>query len=369
MQLFLIILVCIWLTAPLCENKRIRFINKTYSGTKVYMAVWGAILVALVAFRSLEVGNDTSMYHYIFTSFSKSDTFSNWIRDNWYTSGTELGFYFSGYIISKFADFRVFLIGMAAISVLPFIFVINRYSDNKPLSLFLYVTFSYYTFAMSGLRQAAAMGFVLVAYHFMKKKYLWRYLLFCALAVSFHSTAILFVPVYWIGKIPNNKITRILTLFGVGTAYVLRDKIWQIASMFSRQQYEISESSGFLMFLFMLGTVLLGIYYHKAFVGDYTKKNSELSLTCISNRELFYLQVLAVMLWPIASMNPAVNRVYYYYHIFFILFYPKLLKVITRKYERFVINVLLIIVSLGFFFTQVCNPIQKYVPYYFMWQR
>lgn len=369
MQLFIIVLVCIWLTAPLCSNKRILIGKRSFSGTDVYIAIWGIVLVALVAFRSLEIGNDTKMYQYIYNSLSQSISFSNWIQDNWYTSGSDLGFYFSGYVLSKFLDFRWFLVIMAIISVLPFIFVIEKYSDNKPLSLFLYVSFSYYTFAMSGLRQAAAMGFILIAYHFMKKKCVWKYLVFCALAVLFHSSAVLFVPIYWIGKVPNNKITRFLALLGVAIAYILRDKIWQIALLFSRQQYEATEAGGFFMYLFMLGTVILGIYYYKPFVGDYAKKNSELSFACISNRELFYLQVLAVMLWPIASMNSALSRVYYYYHMFFIIFYPKVLKTISTRHERMVVYLLIFIVALGFFFTQVCNPIQKYVPYYFMWQR
>lgn len=369
MLVFLFVLIGIWVTAPLCSNKRIVIANKKYSGTQIYMLFWGIVLVTLVAFRSLEIGNDTKMYQYIFNSFSRSTSFANWIEENWYTSGTELGFYFSGYLLSKVFDFRWFLIIISMISVLPFVFIINRYSANKPLSLFLYVSFAYYTFAMSGLRQASAMGFIMIAYYYMKEKKFWKYLLFCGIAVSFHTSAMLFIPVYWIGKVPNKKITRYLAILGAALAYILRGQLWNIASNFSRQAYEVAESGGFLMYFFMIMTVALGIFYYKAFVGDFGVNNLDLSVISLDNRELFYLQVLSVMICPIASVNPAMSRVYFYYHMFIILYYPKLLKSIPTRLEKIVVYSFVFVMALGFFFTKVCDPIQKYVPFYFMWQR
>ena len=369
MMVFLFVLAGIMATAPLCSNKKLVIGNKKYTGTQVYMLFWGIVLVTLVALRSFEIGNDTKMYQYIFNSYSKSNSFSSWIEDNWYTSGTELGFYFLGYIVSSFVDFRFFLILMSFVSVVPFIFVIHKYSDNKPLSLFLYVTFAYYTFSMSGLRQAAAMGLIMIAYHFMREKKIWKYLLFCGVAFSFHTTALLFIPMYWIGKVPNNKVTIFLALFGAAAAYLLRGYIWNLALLFSRQQYEVVESGGTLMYFFMLATVILGIYYYKAFIGNSRKYVKDLSTVALDNRDLFYLQVLALMICPIASVNPAISRVYFYYHMFVLLYYPKLLKVIPKKVEKIMVYSFVFIMALGFFFTKVCDPIQKYVPYYFMWQR
>ena len=197
---------------------------------------------------------------------------------------------------------------MSVVSVVPFIFIIHRYSENKPLSLFLYVTFAYYTFSMSGLRQTGAMGFIMIAYHFMKERKIWKYLLFCGVAFSFHITALLFIPVYWIGKVPNNKVTRLLALLGVAAAYLLRGYIWNVVALFGRQQYEATATGGYFMYLFMLCTLMLGIYYHKAFIGTNIKNRDGLTNLNITNKELFYIQVLSVMICPIASVNPALTE-------------------------------------------------------------
>lgn len=361
------ILLGIVVTAFLC-NKKIKISHSIVTGKKIYIILWGSILVLLVALRSTQVGNDTKMYEYIFNSLKQSSLFGEWMKISTFTSGTEYGFYFSAYLISRVFEFRIFLIFMALLSILPVIFVIYKYSDNVSISLMLYVCFAYYTFSMSGLRQSGALGFIMIAYYFMKEKRVIPYILFCIIAFSFHSSALLFLPVYWLVKIPNNWITRFLSIFAIAGCYVLRSALWNIASQFARQNYDVYDAGGRMMYLFMILSVILGLYYKKRFADNNGKQLSPSENVFISDKELLYLQILAVMICPLSSVNAAISRIYYYYHIFFVLYVPNLLQSINKKNEKTIILIGYVVVALYFLLTQVFAKGQSYYPYYFMWQ-
>ena len=69
-------------------------------------------------------------------------------------------------------------------------------------------------------------------------------------------------------------------------------------------------------------TVILGILLQER-LPERIKKRIIFSKKETGNKVLFYLQVLAAILWPIASEFSAL-RMYYYYHIFIIIYVPVL---------------------------------------------
>ena len=98
-------------------------------------------------------------------------------------------------------------------------------------------------------------------------------------------------------------------------------------------------------------------YYRKRFTGDSAE-----------NKVLFYLQVFAAILWPIASVNSAIARMYYYYHMFLILYVPTLIDSIGGKIEKVVVTVGYYGVALYFLASQVLPETFKFNPYRFFWQ-
>ena len=380
-MLFLFLIAGIIITSYILRTKTVRVARKKRSSEAVYMAFWGVVLVSLVGLRSSSVGNDTSMYGYIFNSIRATDSFLPWMARSIYTSNTEYGFYFVMYLFSRFTDYQQFIFISAIITVTPYIYLIYKYSHNKMLSLLLYVCFPYYTFNMSGLRQAYALSFIAVAYIFIVDKKPWKFIISCILGTLCHQSAILFIPVYWIGKIKNTKITRKAAIIAIAASYLLRNQIWSFATTFARQQYEGNEAGGQMMCLFLILCAILGIYYRRLFIDtrDNVKREDAVcnknsygvapnALYAEPRKELLYLQILAAMIAPLSLYNSAISRVYYYYHIFVILYVPLLLKSITNKKERLIIEAGYIVVAIYFLVSIIINPMNKYVPYTFFWQ-
>lgn len=352
---YLMIIGCL-ATAPLINRKFKISRRSNLDGTMFYVILWGIILISVCGLRRVDIGRDTAMYQLIYRQIQSSEI---WNARTLMYSSHEYGFYFLMYLVSRLFDYQVFLYLGAIISIAPVMYVIYKYSDNKPMSLVLYMCFSFYTFCFSGQRQAMALGVLMIAYCFLREKKLKYYILFVILAVLFHTSAILFLPIYWIDKIQYNKKTVSIFLLLMVGSYLLRNQLWSVATLFARQQYTANDAGGLLMYLFMILTVVLGLIYRKYFTG---KRNE--------NKVYLYLQVLAACLWPIASVNSALSRMYMYYQVFLILYVPALLKSIGNRhqFERLIVKYGYYAVALYFLVDEVMAPVKQFYPYYFFWQ-
>lgn len=347
--LFLIVVLGIFF-----QPLNIKISNKVCDGQTFYVVIIGIFLIALCGLRGTEIGNDTGMYRYIFESMSHLDWKEYWKEYHYW----EVGYYFLQFAVSRFWGYQIFLIIAAVLSIGPVVFIIHRYSADKVFSFVLYVCFTYYTFCFSMLRQGIALGFIMLAYHQIRQRNLKCFLILTMAAVSFHTSALLFLPIYWIDKIPYQRITILFSAFLMMAAYIFKDNLWLIATRFARQQYQAGiDAGGERMYLFMILTVILGFIYCSRFKGLYGY-----------NKVLLYMQIFSVMIWPMTTINPAVARMYYYYHIFFILYVPELLISIKGKTERFIISSGYLLVAIYFLVNQIFPKGMKIQPYLFFWQ-
>ena len=352
-MIYYLIILGVIITYPFC-NKIIKNKKERIDGALVYIIFWTIILILLCGLRRIDVGRDTMMYS---IAYSKMQSRISWKDALDRYSYIEFGFYFLEFLVSRYFNYQVFLIICAIISILPVMIVIHRYSENKMISLVLYISFPYYTFSMSGIRQACALGIIMLAYIAVREKKLPMFLIFTFMACLFHTSAVLFLPTYWLDKIPYKKRTIYLSIVFLLTTFIFRGFLWNIASQFARQSYSANDAGGRLMYLFMILTIILGFYYRKNFVGE----NEE-------HKVLLYMQVISAAIWPIASVNSAIARMYYYHHIFLILYVPTLIKSIKRRFERLIISFGYLFVAIYFISTQVLPATFKFSPYFFFWQ-
>ena len=162
-----------------CIRKR-----KTLS---LFLSCFSLLLVA--ALRQF-VGTDYAVYYY----FKVPEVISNPIR-------LELGFslltYFSVVILGSY---QWLIAGMACITCFCYWSSIFRYSKNVPLSLLIFISLGCYYFMLNGMRQSVAIAVFFFSIRFIEEKKLKKFLLCILFAFSFHSSALLYIPVYWLSR-------------------------------------------------------------------------------------------------------------------------------------------------------------------------
>lgn len=168
-------------------------------------------LLLLGCFRAQYIGTDTAhgyktMFSYFEHGYDVSYLDKGWILVNKISVALKLGYQ-----------------GVLAIAellcVCPVIYVINKVSKNKCLSLFIYYASFIYLHSYNIIRQCIAMSFcLLVFYFFINKKYVYS-IVFMICAFFFHKTSLIFLAVFIFMKLKIN-LRRIILFclisFGLG---------------------------------------------------------------------------------------------------------------------------------------------------------
>ena len=154
------------------------------------------ILTFISGCRASTVGTDTQAYLNLF------------LINNDYLYGyanQEILFKYLCKIIGYFtADPQWLLIVCAAITTFGVIFFSYHNSKNIALSIFLYIALYFYFFSMNGVRQFVAIGILLVASEFARRRKIIPFVLLIVIAVGFHNTSVFGIVIWWIYN-PNLK--------------------------------------------------------------------------------------------------------------------------------------------------------------------
>lgn len=112
---------------------------------------------------------------------------------------SEKGYMFFGYVVSYITANRYIYILIATIVMYYlYYFSIKKYTDNYPLACIVFLGFFYY-FTATYLRQALAVGLIWLSVNFIIKKNFPVFFLLVMLATTFHTSAFIFLPMYFIG--------------------------------------------------------------------------------------------------------------------------------------------------------------------------
>ena len=149
-------------------------------------------LILFAAARSDEVGADTKNYTLNFNEYFSIDYYS-------FDDGVEVGFKILEYTILYFTKnyFWLFFI-FSCIVILPYLYILKKYSLNYSISIFTFICFGYYTFFFNGLRQGVAMAIASLALIFLLNKKIVKYLIIIVIASLFHKSALILIPFYFL---------------------------------------------------------------------------------------------------------------------------------------------------------------------------
>lgn len=321
-----------------------------------------------------DVGTDYFAYQegFIYNyDVGKGEVFFNWIRELFHSFELHYSVYFS---------FLAFL------NISFFLFAFKRDAFILPLLLFFLLTNGDWLFWMNGIRQAIAMCIWIYALNFIEKKKFWGYLVWCLIAIGFHMSAIILIPLYWILKnekdyFKNVKLQLILFAGAFLIQYSFGSFLEQLGPLIQFYQRELTGGaynysigrfkeeassnvggSG-IAYLFRIGLSIIIILSSKKLKEYYDSRWFNILYF------LFFIGLLAKNIFPLGSV--VLTRPFRYFFIFegiiFAYFAYYLLKSNRANNKFFGIGLLMIFIAIFYLNIMTANE-NSHLLYQFYFQ-
>lgn len=292
-------------------------------GESISSSVLALTLILLLAFRAHHIGTDVK--HYLeYWAIAETRDLSNVSRfEPAFVALVEATHWLSD-------SPQFFLTAVAVLSIAPIAYAIQGLSPRPILSWAIYVCLGFYAFTFSGLRQAIAYGFTTAAIHFIKKKQPLLFLILVIVASSFHISALIFLPAYWVYRMRLGPIGLTLYFSSVLVIFIFRAPIflWVTENFFS--DYELSRSNSYSWLLLSACIVLLSWLQlsqaSKQQVPDHENRNEVATAA-----GLLRLATVGVTMMMFASVGNNVLRLADYYYVAIIFLIPMVLSTIPTR--------------------------------------
>lgn len=252
---------------------------------------------------------------------------------------------------------QMFLAIISGISIIPIGRLIYKYSRMPFLSFALYISFNFYAFVFSGLRQAIAISIICISYDYIREQKPLKFILTVIIASLFHKSAMFFLPAYIIAKIKLNKKSLMTLLLGNMIIYIFRIEIMGFITTYVFDSFDIIESNSYTWFLFNLFIYILCLVFYKSTIERNYKSN-----------ELYLLVAIGISLMLFATVSNNAMRIANYYHIFIILLIPEVIYSIKDKKMVLLGLYILLLGNITLSFWQLYTDGYKIVPYEFFWK-
>lgn len=269
----------------------------------------------LLSLRHETLGKDLLNYRDYFLYYQNVD-FSVVLKEK-----QDILYWVLNWVIARFTDdYQVFLTVIAAIAVFP---IAKLYCEDKQygfLKIVLFMNMSIFIMLFSGLRQSVALSFGLVAYHFVRKKKPFWFLLFALITLGFHHTGfmvLLYYPLYYM-KLHRRQLWFVIPIIGMVFAFNKQIFGWASNLMFSvmgdRYDVEVEDTGAYLMIILLILFAIAAYFFQ-----DEKKMDAE----AFGMRNFLLMAVLLQCFAPVHTLSMRLN---YYFIIFVPIIVPKIFK-------------------------------------------
>lgn len=167
---------------------------------KASLAIYMAGLALFVGLSDMLGGFDRYIYGQVFDNIANITD----LGTSYVVAGTldafpsERGWSELNIIVSFFTTNRYIFIFIVTIAIYSMLFVsIKRYAVNYPFALLVFLGLWFF-FSFTYLRQVFAATFVWLSIPYIIKRKIWKYLVIALTAMTFHKSAIIFLPLYFV---------------------------------------------------------------------------------------------------------------------------------------------------------------------------
>ena len=302
--------------------------------------------------RKITVGIDLPGYIRALRTAKDMDFFSG---DKLYNYEIGYSLYSQLFARLNFSD-QAYLFVVALTIILPIGYVWIKYSRMPGLSAFIYITLGFFVFSFSGLRQAIAIAITFYSYKYIVDKKRVKFLGCIVLAMSFHSSAIVFLIAYTLYHVNLKPVHFLIVIPGFILTFIFRSKIFLIIhKIYLGHEGRLESNNAYTMLVIMIAVIILSYVFGN-------EKKGKLNLNAYKNYML-----AAVFFQIFASQSNIAMRAGYYYYIFITLLIPEIIKEQSDKKMRLVVSLLLVMSLLYFFNNTLLSGYLHVTPYYFYW--
>ena len=320
----LVIVTIFSLLADIVVKDKYHYGKRKYNLLFLFIALLSLILVSGLRYK---VGTDFAQYSEIYSVFGNQPI--SWGEQ-------EFGFDALNkilYRINKNPQF-FFLITSILINLGIVIFV-REYSINLPLSMYFYITNYTYYVTMNGVRQYIAAVILALGFKFVLNKDFKRYVIVILIASTFHASAFIMIPVYFLA------ITDIKSIWNkgfsclIGFAFVFYQPFVNIMfkflenSSYAHYQSELSnldDGANILRVIVWALPIVLFALRKKRAKEMFGEKSSVIFNFC------FY----GMCFMALAYRHKYFARVTMYFDIYYLLLFPMIIKLFNKKENRII---------------------------------
>lgn len=352
----LLVLVFIVGTAIIC------LVQRRKTSRALLISIFGGVILFLYgALRSTSVGTDVYSYansYALLPHLALRDIFTSITmisRDPFFYSFLK--------ILSHISDNPQFMLavlsGIVALCISIFIY---RNSVNPFLSFVLFICLRYYSFTLSGLRQAVAWSIIMLSYEMLKEKRLVKFVLMVCFASLFHGSAIIFLLAYPLAHIKRIEkttfIVLLVMLFNFITGHALIRLLVSIPILGQYESYVFGEGNT------TSGSTMLLIYFSIILYAFLTRKN-----TVRGNQQtyvMYNLSLVGIAIITLGFTYPNIFRIGYYFVLPIIVLFPYSLKCSLNNRTQLLVNYAVVFLLLFQF--ALIGPGSGTQNYNFFWQ-
>jgi hypothetical protein len=330
---------------------------KELKHSKLTLYIFTGYLCVFLCFGYM-TGSDWRSYEPIYNEIDFNNLFYNYFF--------EPGYYIY-MLIFKFLKigFWPFFIFTKVIIFIVFVKIIINLQGNYiyPILMFFIPYYGYYLFIDNPMRNLIAIAIFLISIKYIHEKKIWKYLACILLASSFHFSAIILFPLYWVldKRISNGIWIFLFIIFNIFFAsrqfLILFVKIFsflpyvetKIATyLIENSQYAMGRifSVGSLIFiLFFILLICSRKYFDSIYMGNI----------------IFNSAIIFLLFYRLATTIEIFSRFQLYFSIFFVMAIISLIQIFTKESRHIYISFLLIL-SLLTCYKKVTQD-YRYVPY------
>lgn len=266
------------------------------------------------------VGTDYATYKHLF-----SDTYPKMNE----LPSDEVGYYILNKLVYKInTDYQSIFIVTSLIILLLIFITIYRECNKYELGIYLFITLGHFYTSFNVIRQyiAIAITFYAVKYIFERKFY--KYLIAVLLASSFHITAIIMIPFYFIVQIKMDTKKFICgIIIGIVGLNAFEKMLSILIDLFPK--YEHYNDSVFFTYGSTTGLIIYGVI----FIVMYIYRN-KLIKADIKNSVYINFIFISLLVSILTTKGVLFERIAGFFNIYAVILIPNLIDIFNKKERR-----------------------------------